>query len=120
MRRSTAPFLLLTVVSAATLGQETDARQVFRRLAGCWTYWGWKARYFSSEADALAFYDETCHMLATQVADIRELPDPPLEPPSSSTPTLGPAIADGTGILRLFDPDRFLPTLAPALSGACP
>src|SRR3954451_826749 len=22
--------------------QETDARQVFRRLAGCWTYWGWK------------------------------------------------------------------------------
>src|SRR5436189_3250983 len=21
-------------------GQETDARQVFRRLAGCWTYWG--------------------------------------------------------------------------------
>src|SRR4051794_10870441 len=23
-------------------GQETDARQVFRRLAGCWTYWGWK------------------------------------------------------------------------------
>src|SRR5579862_665844 len=25
----------------ATLGQESDARQVFRRLAGCWTYWGW-------------------------------------------------------------------------------
>src|SRR5205823_6032816 len=23
-------------------GQETDARQVFRRLAGCWTYWGRK------------------------------------------------------------------------------
>src|SRR3954463_3413312 len=22
--------------------QENDARQVFRRLAGCWTYWGWK------------------------------------------------------------------------------
>ena len=35
-------------------GQETDARQVFRRLAGCWTYWGWKGGYFSSEADALA------------------------------------------------------------------
>src|SRR5438552_16334839 len=31
----------------ATLGQETDARQVFGRLAGCWTYWGWKAGYFS-------------------------------------------------------------------------
>ena len=29
-------------------GQETDARQVFRRLAGCWTYWGWKGGYFST------------------------------------------------------------------------
>src|SRR5437764_3649245 len=27
-------------------GQESDARQVFRRLAGCWTYWGWKGGYF--------------------------------------------------------------------------
>jgi ribonucleoside-diphosphate reductase alpha chain len=26
---------------ARTSNQETDARQVFRRLAGCWTYWGW-------------------------------------------------------------------------------
>jgi ribonucleoside-diphosphate reductase alpha chain len=49
-------------------GQETDARQVFRRLAGCWTYWGWKGKYFSTEADASAFYDETCHMLAAQMA----------------------------------------------------
>src|SRR5215470_17680911 len=49
-------------------GQETDARQVFRRLAGCWTYWGWKGKYFSAEADARAFYDETCHMLAAQMA----------------------------------------------------
>src|SRR5262249_52276507 len=24
---------------------EIDARQVFRRLAGCWTYWGWKGGY---------------------------------------------------------------------------
>ncbi len=49
-------------------GQETDARQVFRRLAGCWAYWGWKGGYFSSEADARAFYDETCYMLAAQMA----------------------------------------------------
>jgi ribonucleoside-diphosphate reductase alpha chain len=49
-------------------GQETDARQVFRRLGGCWTYWGWKGGYFSSEADALAFFDETCYMLAAQMA----------------------------------------------------
>jgi ribonucleoside-diphosphate reductase alpha chain len=49
-------------------GQETDARQVFRRLAGCWTYWGYKGGYFSSEDDARAFFDETCHMLAAQMA----------------------------------------------------
>jgi ribonucleoside-diphosphate reductase alpha chain len=49
-------------------GQETDARQVFRRMAGCWTYWGWKGGYFTSAADARAFYDEICHMLAAQMA----------------------------------------------------
>jgi ribonucleoside-diphosphate reductase alpha chain len=49
-------------------GQETDARQVFRRLAGCWTYWGWKGGYFSSEEDARAFFDENCYMLAAQMA----------------------------------------------------
>src|SRR6266436_1228359 len=47
---------------------ELSAKQVFRRLAGCWTYWGWKGSYFSSEADARAFFDETCHMLAAQMA----------------------------------------------------
>jgi ribonucleoside-diphosphate reductase alpha chain len=47
---------------------ETDTRQVFRRLAGCWTYWGWKGGYFSTEADARAFYDESCFMLASQMA----------------------------------------------------
>lgn len=52
----------------AGASQETDSRQVFRRLAGCWTYWGWKGGYFSSEEDARAFHDETCHMLASQMA----------------------------------------------------
>src|SRR6516164_8348923 len=52
----------------ARTGQETDARQVFRRLAGCWAYWGWRGKYFSAESDARAFYDETCHMLAAQMA----------------------------------------------------
>jgi ribonucleoside-diphosphate reductase alpha chain len=47
---------------------ETSARQVFHRLAGTWTYWGWKGGYFDSESDARAFYDEVCHMLATQRA----------------------------------------------------
>ncbi|HMV66601.1 MAG TPA: vitamin B12-dependent ribonucleotide reductase [Myxococcota bacterium] len=47
---------------------EHDARQVFHRLAGCWTYWGWKEGMFDAEADARAFYDELCYMLAHQMA----------------------------------------------------
>jgi ribonucleoside-diphosphate reductase alpha chain len=47
---------------------ETSAREVFHRLAGTWTYWGWKAGYFDAEADARAFYDEHCAMLARQMA----------------------------------------------------
>ncbi len=46
---------------------ETSARQVFDRLAGCWTYWGWKGKYFSSEEDALAFFDELRFQLARQM-----------------------------------------------------
>ena len=45
---------------------EADARQVFDRLAGTWTYWGWKGGYFSSEDDARAFFDEHRYMLAMQ------------------------------------------------------
>jgi ribonucleoside-diphosphate reductase alpha chain len=47
---------------------ETSAKQVFNRLAGTWTYWGWKGGYFESETDARAFYDEHCYMLAMQMA----------------------------------------------------
>ena len=46
---------------------EMSAKQVFNRLAGTWTYWGWKGGYFDSEDDAWAFFDEFCHMLARQV-----------------------------------------------------
>jgi ribonucleoside-diphosphate reductase alpha chain len=49
-------------------GSETDARQVFDRLAGTWTYWGLKGGYFSTEEDAQAFYDEHRYMLAMQMA----------------------------------------------------
>ena len=49
-------------------GGETDARQVFHRLAGTWAYWGWKHRYFDGEDDARAFYDELVYMMATQRA----------------------------------------------------
>ena len=48
-------------------GTETDARQVFDRLAGTWTYWGWKGGYYSSEDDARTFYDEMRYMLAMQM-----------------------------------------------------
>ncbi len=47
---------------------EKDARQVFDRLAGAWTYWGWKGGYFTAEEDARAFHDELCYMLAMQMA----------------------------------------------------
>src|SRR5579862_4584386 len=53
--------------SAETTG-EHSAKQVFDRLAGTWAYWGWKGGYFDGENDARAFYDEMCHMLATQKA----------------------------------------------------
>lgn len=33
-------------------GGEHSARQVFDRLAGTWTYWGWKGGLFAAEADA--------------------------------------------------------------------
>ncbi len=47
---------------------ETSARQVFDRLAGTWTYWGWKGGYFDQERDARAFFDEMRFMLAAQMA----------------------------------------------------
>ena len=46
---------------------ELSAKQVFDRLAGCWTYWGWKGNYFSSDEDAQALYDELRYMLAMQM-----------------------------------------------------
>ncbi len=49
-------------------GSERDARQVFHRLAGCWTHWGKTYGYFNTKEDATAFYDEMCHMLARQMA----------------------------------------------------
>ena len=73
-------------------GGETSAKQVFDRLAGCWTYWGWIEGYFAekmlapgpangdgppldnlayqqakAEEYARAFYDEMRYMLANQM-----------------------------------------------------
>ena len=47
---------------------EKSAKEVFSRLAGTWTYWGWKNGYFDQEEDARAFYDEMQYMLCSQVA----------------------------------------------------
>ena len=49
-----------------TIG-ESSSKQVFDRLAGTWTYWGWKGGYFDTEADAQAFFDELRYMLAAQM-----------------------------------------------------
>ncbi|MFT7595237.1 MAG: ribonucleoside-diphosphate reductase alpha chain [Paracoccaceae bacterium] len=49
-------------------GGETSSKQVFDRLAGAWTYWGWKGDYFTTEEDARAYFDEMRFMLATQRA----------------------------------------------------
>ncbi|HVH78106.1 MAG TPA: adenosylcobalamin-dependent ribonucleoside-diphosphate reductase, partial [Stellaceae bacterium] len=46
---------------------ETSAKQCFDRLAGTWTYWGWKGGYFDSEEDARAYFDELRYMLANQM-----------------------------------------------------
>ncbi|KAF0221485.1 MAG: ribonucleoside-diphosphate reductase alpha [Rhodospirillaceae bacterium] len=58
---------LKTMPAEQRTSGETSATQVFDRLAGTWTYWGWKGGYFSSEDDALAFRDEMAFMLASQM-----------------------------------------------------
>ncbi|UXN69270.1 vitamin B12-dependent ribonucleotide reductase [Devosia neptuniae] len=57
---------LAKLPEAERYGSEMDSRQVFDRLAGTWTYWGWKGGYFDSEEDARTFFDELCYMLASQ------------------------------------------------------
>ncbi|MFD2232907.1 vitamin B12-dependent ribonucleotide reductase [Phaeospirillum tilakii] len=59
---------LAALPEAERYGAERDARQVFDRLAGTWTYWGWKGGYFDDEEDARAFRDELAFMLARQMA----------------------------------------------------
>ncbi|MCE4225307.1 vitamin B12-dependent ribonucleotide reductase [Methylobacterium sp. C25] len=58
---------LAELPEAERIGSEISSTQVFDRLAGCWTYWGWKGGYFSSEEDASAFMDELRYMLAKQM-----------------------------------------------------
>jgi len=48
-------------------GGESSAKQIFDRLAGTWTYWGWKGGFFDKEADAKAYFDEMRYILAAQI-----------------------------------------------------
>ena len=59
---------LASLPAAARYGSEHSAIQVFDRLAGAWTYWGWKHGYFDVFEDAQAFFDELRFMLARQIA----------------------------------------------------
>ena len=54
--------------SDASFTGETSSKQVFDRLAGAWSYWGWKGGYFSGEKDAQTYFDEMRYMLANQMA----------------------------------------------------
>ena len=53
LRRSEADYeAMKNIAEEEKYVSETDSRQVFNRLAGCWTYWVWKNKYFDTEADA--------------------------------------------------------------------
>ncbi len=67
-RRAADDEALEELPKAERFGSEISAQQVFDRLAGAWTYWGWKGKYFDTEGDARAFYDELRYMLAKQIA----------------------------------------------------
>lgn len=53
---------------SAQYTRESTSQEVFHRLAGCWTYWGWKSNMFSSEEAARNYYDEMRYMLVRQQA----------------------------------------------------
>ena len=50
------------------LGPERSVKQVVKRLAGCWRYWGARHGYFASEEDGQIFEDELKYMLVRQMA----------------------------------------------------
>ncbi|HZT87710.1 MAG TPA: vitamin B12-dependent ribonucleotide reductase, partial [Stellaceae bacterium] len=66
-RRTADAAALAALPENERTGGEKSARQVFDRMAGTWTYWGWKGGYFDSEEDARAFFDEIRLMLARQM-----------------------------------------------------
>ncbi|MEO2090273.1 MAG: chemotaxis protein CheW [Gemmataceae bacterium] len=61
--------------------------------------------------------DTLVGLLATQVAEIREVTGATTVPGGVETPALGPAVPDGAGLLRILDPDRLFAKLAPHSAG---
>ncbi|MBT6716484.1 MAG: vitamin B12-dependent ribonucleotide reductase [Nitrospina sp.] len=53
---------------SAQYTRESTSQEVIHRLAGCWTYWGWKNNSFNSEEMARNYYDEMRYMLVRQLA----------------------------------------------------
>lgn len=49
-------------------GPERSAKQVIRRLAGCWRHWAQEYGYFETAQDAQTFEDELGYMLVNQMA----------------------------------------------------
>jgi ribonucleoside-diphosphate reductase alpha chain len=49
-------------------GPERSVKQVVRRLAGCWRWWGEEHGYFATKQDAQTFEDELKYMLVHQMA----------------------------------------------------
>jgi len=60
--------LILDENGQPLLGSETDSRQVFNRLSGCWRTWGERHQYFDTKEDADTFEAEIAFMLANQMA----------------------------------------------------
>ncbi len=70
-RREPDTDALAEIPEEQRYGSENSAKQVFHRLAGAWTYWGWKLGHFigdDAEDQARTFYDEITAMLALQIA----------------------------------------------------
>src|ERR1700690_1245628 len=56
---------LAELPEAERFSGEVSSKQVFDRLAGTWTYWGWKGGYFSSAPAAQALFDARRYMRGT-------------------------------------------------------
>lgn len=64
--------------------------------------------------------DQLVGLLATQVADVRELSVPAPDQGIRSGGWLGPPAADGTGIIRVIDPNRLLTSIDLTSVVPCP